>query len=231
MALPRDSFRHSFLTPLIHNISVIVDPLWCPPIKNIKNGDIFLQKMLSQLCASLLTMAEVEVIRRKRWCSRRASEIRINLSRLQRLFKQMFWNSSSDVLTDYLYTLIQTTFILLTVLMTLIHPVKCSDNSYSAIIIIIIIMALQFFVGSGPHFSVSWSYTQSVGLLERGISPSQGLYLHTKQHKHRIKAHNTDNHSLSGFRTHDPRVRTSEESSCLTALPLWSVRWQHTIQN
>jgi hypothetical protein len=32
-------------------------------------------------------------------------------------------------------------------------------------------------------------YTQSVGLLGRGISPLQGLYLHTEQHKHRINAH------------------------------------------
>jgi hypothetical protein len=32
-------------------------------------------------------------------------------------------------------------------------------------------------------------YTQSVGLLGRGISPSQGRYLHTKQHKHNINAH------------------------------------------
>jgi hypothetical protein len=31
-------------------------------------------------------------------------------------------------------------------------------------------------------FSVSWSYTQSIGLLGRGISTSQGLYLHT-EHK------------------------------------------------
>jgi hypothetical protein len=38
-------------------------------------------------------------------------------------------------------------------------------------------------------FSVSWSFTQSVGLLERGISPSQGHYLHTEQHKHRRNAH------------------------------------------
>jgi hypothetical protein len=29
---------------------------------------------------------------------------------------------------------------------------------------------------------------QSVGLLGRGISPSQGRYLHTGQHKHRINA-------------------------------------------
>jgi hypothetical protein len=32
-------------------------------------------------------------------------------------------------------------------------------------------------------------YIQSVGLLGRGISPSQGLYLHTEQQKHRINAH------------------------------------------
>jgi hypothetical protein len=38
-------------------------------------------------------------------------------------------------------------------------------------------------------FSVSWSFPQSVGLLGRGISPSQGRYLHTEQHKHRINAH------------------------------------------
>jgi hypothetical protein len=31
-------------------------------------------------------------------------------------------------------------------------------------------------------FSVTWSYTQSVGLLGRRISPSQGLYLHSEQY-------------------------------------------------
>jgi hypothetical protein len=30
-------------------------------------------------------------------------------------------------------------------------------------------------------FSVSWSFTQSVGLLGQGISPSQGRYLHTQK--------------------------------------------------
>jgi hypothetical protein len=38
-------------------------------------------------------------------------------------------------------------------------------------------------------FSVSWTYTQSVGLLGRLISPSQGLYPYIKQHKRRINAH------------------------------------------
>jgi hypothetical protein len=60
--------------------------------------------------------------------------------------------------------------------------------------------------------------TQSVGVLGQGISPSQGRYLHTEQHKHRINAHNTDIHALSGIRTHDPSFQASEDSSCLTSL-------------
>jgi hypothetical protein len=63
-------------------------------------------------------------------------------------------------------------------------------------------------------FSVSYSYTQSVGFLRRRISPSQGRYLHTEQHKHRINAY-TNIHTLSGIRTHDPSVRANEDSSCL----------------
>jgi hypothetical protein len=58
-------------------------------------------------------------------------------------------------------------------------------------------------------------FTQTVGLLGRVISPSQGLYLHTGQHKHRISAHNTDIHALSGIPTHDPSDRASEVGSCL----------------
>jgi hypothetical protein len=40
-------------------------------------------------------------------------------------------------------------------------------------------------------------YTQAVGLLGRGISPSQGLYLYTEQHKHEINSHNIDIHALN----------------------------------
>jgi hypothetical protein len=64
-------------------------------------------------------------------------------------------------------------------------------------------------------FLVSWSFTQSVGLLGRGIGQSQGRYLHTGQHKHRINAHNTDIHALSGIRNHDSSVRADEDSSCV----------------
>jgi hypothetical protein len=45
-------------------------------------------------------------------------------------------------------------------------------------------------------------------------SPSQGLYLNTGQHKHRINAH-TDIHALSEIRIHDPSVRASEDNPYL----------------
>jgi hypothetical protein len=61
--------------------------------------------------------------------------------------------------------------------------------------------------------SVSWSFRQSVGLLGRVISPSQGLYLNAGQHKHRINTLNI--HTRSGIRIHDHSFRTSEDSSCL----------------
>jgi hypothetical protein len=63
-------------------------------------------------------------------------------------------------------------------------------------------------------FSISWFYTQSAELLGRGISLSQGLYLHTGQRKHRINAQNADINALNAIRTHDPSVQESEDSSC-----------------
>jgi hypothetical protein len=80
------------------------------------------------------------------------------------------------------------------------------------IIIIIIILIIIFFFCST---ALCWALavfefldliTQAAEPLGRGISPLQGLYLHTDQHKHRINAHNTDIHALSGIRTHDPSV-------------------------
>jgi hypothetical protein len=64
-------------------------------------------------------------------------------------------------------------------------------------------MALQLFVGPWSLLQFrnrSFFFTQTVGLFGRGISPSQGRYLQTGQHKHRINAH-TDIHALSGIRT------------------------------
>jgi hypothetical protein len=70
------------------------------------------------------------------------------------------------------------------------------------------------FLGPGLFFSSMIFFTLTVGLLGRLISPSQGRYLHTGQHKRRINAR-PNIHTLSGNRNHDPRFRTSEESSCL----------------
>jgi hypothetical protein len=51
-------------------------------------------------------------------------------------------------------------------------------------------------------------FSQTVGLLGRVISPSQGRCLNTGQHKHRINAY-THQTSMpwGGIRTHDPSVR------------------------
>jgi hypothetical protein len=50
-------------------------------------------------------------------------------------------------------------------------------------------------------------YTQSVGLLGRGISQSQGRYLITEQHKHRMNAHR---HPCLEWDT-NPRTQCSSE--------------------
>jgi hypothetical protein len=71
-------------------------------------------------------------------------------------------------------------------------------------------MALQPFVGPWPLFQFLNLFIQTVGLLGRVISSSQGRYLHTGQHKHRINActHQTF-HALNGIRNHDPGFRAS----------------------
>jgi hypothetical protein len=70
-------------------------------------------------------------------------------------------------------------------------------------------------LGLGLFFSFGIPPPQTVKLLGRVTSQSQGRYRHTGQHKHRINAH-TDIHALSRIRTHYPSVRASEDSSCLT---------------
>jgi hypothetical protein len=46
------------------------------------------------------------------------------------------------------------------------------------------------------------------------ISPSEGRYLYTGQHKYRINAY-ADIHALRRIQTPDPSVGASEDSSCL----------------
>jgi hypothetical protein len=82
-------------------------------------------------------------------------------------------------------------------------------------------LVLQQFLGPGLDFSFVIFLTQKVGFVWRGISPSQGRYLHTRQNKHRIKAH-TNMHVLSGIR--NPRLERSSKRRQFvpwTAQPLW----------
>jgi hypothetical protein len=65
--------------------------------------------------------------------------------------------------------------------------------------------------------SVFLDLIQSVGLLGRVISSSQGLYLYTKTEK-RARTHTLNIHALSGIRTHDPGFRASEDNACVRPL-------------
>jgi hypothetical protein len=80
---------------------------------------------------------------------------------------------------------------------------------------IVFSMAFPTHSGLWPLIQFRSHFSQMLGLLGRVSSPSQGRYLNTGQHKHRINSHNTDIHALSGIPTHDPSVRASEVSSCL----------------
>jgi hypothetical protein len=65
-------------------------------------------------------------------------------------------------------------------------------------------------------------FGQLVGLLGRGISPTQGLYLHrTTQHRKKKNA-DIHIHASSGIRTHDPSVQAVEDSTCLRQRDHWS---------
>jgi hypothetical protein len=67
-------------------------------------------------------------------------------------------------------------------------------------------------------------YRESVGFLGQGISPSQGRYLHTEKHKHRINAQETSMPWL-GFK---PRIPAFERAKTVHALerPATVISWQ-----
>jgi hypothetical protein len=74
-------------------------------------------------------------------------------------------------------------------------------------------MALQPFVGPGLLLSFIIFLTQTVGL-ERVISPSQGRYLHTGQHKNRITYTKTTMPWV-GFK---PMIQAFEQAKTVHAL-------------
>jgi hypothetical protein len=78
-------------------------------------------------------------------------------------------------------------------------------------------MTLPAHSGPRPLIQFRNHFSQTVGLLRRVISPSQGRCPNTGQHKQnkRIHTHQTSMPQV-GFWTHDPSVRASEDSSCLS---------------
>jgi len=68
-------------------------------------------------------------------------------------------------------------------------------------------------------FSETCEYIgQFVGLLGRGISPTQGFYLHRTTQQSKTRTHI---HAWSGIRTHEPSFRAAEDRTCLTLLGHW----------
>jgi hypothetical protein len=80
---------------------------------------------------------------------------------------------------------------------------------------------------SGLLFSVSWSYTQSAGILGRGISLSQGLCLLTGQHKPNERVHASMLEWDSNPRP--PPFERQKTFHAQTARPLWWVLFNHSI--
>jgi hypothetical protein len=69
---------------------------------------------------------------------------------------------------------------------------------------------ISFFHSFWPLIFSFLIILQTVGLLGRVISSSQGLYLNARQHKHILNIH-----ALYGIRNYDPSFRAREDSSCL----------------
>jgi hypothetical protein len=76
-------------------------------------------------------------------------------------------------------------------------------------------IALSAHSGPRPLIQFRNRFSQTVGLLGRVMSPSQGRYLNTGQHKQKKRTHALNIHALSRIGTHDPSVRASEDSSRL----------------
>jgi hypothetical protein len=77
-------------------------------------------------------------------------------------------------------------------------------------------MSLPAHSGSRPHIQFLNQFSQTEGLLGRVISPSQVLYLNTRQHKHIINAYtHQTSMPLVGF---EPTITESERAKTVHAL-------------
>jgi hypothetical protein len=86
---------------------------------------------------------------------------------------------------------------------------KWMVNGSEILIRVFFSVALEFLDNLGSHFfEVSKPCFRHVaGLLERGISPSQGLNLHRTAQRRKAR---TNNHAFSGIQTHDPRIQATK---------------------
>jgi hypothetical protein len=75
-------------------------------------------------------------------------------------------------------------------------------------------MALHTLSTLPPFFSFLIR-SQSVGLLGRGISPSQGRYLHTEKQERQNKHKHTDINASSGIQNHDLSVERAKNTHAL----------------
>jgi hypothetical protein len=81
-------------------------------------------------------------------------------------------------------------------------------------------MALQPFVGPWPLFQFLNLFTQTIGLLGRRISPSQGRYLHTQQQTQKKRTQTSM--PWVGFEPTIPVIERTKTFHALDRRPLWS---------
>jgi hypothetical protein len=95
------------------------------------------------------------------------------------------------------------------------HPTQKKTFKYMVLTtyVIYLSMALQSFLLDLGRFFSFLICTQSAGLLGRGISASQGRYLHTEQHKHTI---NTHRHPCLEWDSNPQSQRSSEQRQFMT---------------
>jgi hypothetical protein len=79
-------------------------------------------------------------------------------------------------------------------------------------------MALPANSGTRHLIQIRNHFLQTVGVLRRVISSSQGLYLSTGQYKQNKRLNTLNINALSGIRIHDPSVRANKDNSFLRPL-------------
>jgi hypothetical protein len=92
------------------------------------------------------------------------------------------------------------------------HPFSLRANYSCILAVAYTTFLIQSIYGSTTfvnlgRFSRFLIYTQSLGLLRLGISPSQGRYLRTQESTNTEQTH-INIHASSRIRTYDPSVRT-----------------------